>query len=310
MIFVFTSPRDRGVFTEFARGWSKELPKLAVEIAFETVLSRGELPAGPCVLTGGRQMLPAKRRLVEHFFGGSKTLNAVRGAAPRIELYEKLNHAGLNPNRAARTGQEPEDLRFPVRLRMENDGFGPRSRPLPDWDSLRMAAQVLVVSGFEPSEMMTYECLSEELEPDFFFRAMRIGERIIPMLAYHNRPTELQNPDLSVHEEDRAYLDSKLPFDLLMWAFELAGVKVGDVTYTVVKGALVMRDVTDSPLWYPYPEKLDQDRTGYRQPTIDRIEDAFRQLDSANPPVDTKPWELPSVRVYELICDELARSGG
>jgi hypothetical protein len=189
-------------------------------------------------------------------------------------MYEKLFAAGLSPFRAFRSSCEPEDLRFPVLLRIENESFGPRSKPIPDWETLRIAVRVLVVSGFEPGELLTMET-PEDSSATVVRRVLRVGDKIVPLEAWPSSEAAIRTETV---DDEKWFLQSS-PDERLMLAFELARVEFGEAHHSVEGSEITVWDVTDSPTFLPPEHKVFPKRLPHLQFAADRVSEALRDLD-------------------------------
>jgi hypothetical protein len=271
-------------------------------LAYEDLFRRSELPWGTYVLTDFDRLSAPRLRQVEALAGalaqaGARVLNRPARWLSRLELLRRLYAEGVNPFRAFRLGEVPDDVRYPVFLRLENDHRGVRSGLLHSREEVDAAARGLRKRHRRKGPLLVEFSDTKDGEGRYRkFGAFRIGDRIIPRHVFFGREWMLKVPMLhgaEELEEEWAVVQANPHEDQLRAVFDLAGVEYGRIDYTVVDDRIRVWEINTNPM-IATPEDLAE---GVRARTAalfaERLAAAWKAIET---PEAERAIRLPRMR--------------
>jgi hypothetical protein len=213
---------------------------------------------------------------------GCTLLNDPRRSLRRYDLQKRLN----NDFRVFRPHEIPDDLRYPVFLREENEHRGTLT-PLLD------TREELDSELARHRRALTVEYLDTADKYGFFrkYAAFRIGDHIIPRHVLFSRNWMQKMPDIVTGkfvEEELDFVRGRESEEKLRAIFEIAECDYGRIDYGLKGGAIQVWEINSNPQLIPtsiHPA---------RGPTLElsarRINDALTRLDSGAVNSQRKVW--------------------
>lgn len=186
--------------------------------------------------------------------GGVTTLNDPARMLSRFGLLRALHRSGINSFDAYRAEALEKPRRWPVFLRVEGSHSKPVSDLLNDQAELDAAIEQAVSEGSPISALLIVEYAAEPVQPGLFRKlsAFRVGKRLLGYTCVHDDQwvvkygkSAIATPDL--YEEEYQFV-AKCPFaDVLLKAFDIAGVDYGRVDYGLVDGRPQIYEINSNP---------------------------------------------------------------
>jgi hypothetical protein len=270
------SPQVRLLHYE-ARPWTREpLPGAWIFTDIERL--RGDEFQAACELAQRLSADPAKWRV----------LNDPRRVLLRYALLRDLANAGINDFRVFRLPELPDDVRYPIFLRGENDHQGAVTGLLQDAQQVRDATRDLP----DKDKLLAVEYLSYRRADDVFvkYSMMRIGDAVVPRHALFSQKWVLKDPDMV---DDRLMLEEDLfvresPHRLaVMDIFQRAGIDYGRIDYTLANGRIQVFEINTNPIVLHGIPKLATRRWQSQASSAQQMNEAFSKvaigLPEANP---------------------------
>jgi len=243
----------------------------------------GSVPAGTFIFSDierlGRRATRRAARLHETVTGaGCNTLNHPLRSLRRYKLQKAL----ANDFRVFRPHEIPEDLRYPVFLRIENDHQGSLTPLLENAEAVRKARKKF------PKALLV-EFLDTRSGDGYFrkYAAMRIGPQIIPRHVLFSEKWVVKEPkivtDALVREELEYVLGNPHEKELLE-VFERAEIEFGRIDYSVYEGRLQIWEINSNPTLESPLRSTNPERFRMRQEVHDHtaaaINRALLELDA------------------------------
>jgi len=213
-----------------------------------------------------------------------KVLNEPRKVLLRHALMRDLHAAGINDFRAFRLSDLPDDLRYPLFLRGENDHDGAATDLLHDAGQLRSAQGRLR----NPEGMLAVEYLPYEREDGLFIKysMMRIGEDLVPRHKFFSRHWVLKDPNLldePLMQEEDQYVNHPPHSQAIQDVFQRSGIDYGRIDYTVVNGRIQVFEINTNPVVLRGIRKLAPRRWSSQAVSARLINDALARLAAGLP---------------------------
>jgi len=171
----------------------------------------------------------------------------------RYDLLKSLHAQEVNDFNLWHAGELPEDIRFPVFVRLARDHSGPKTDLIDDRTSLDRALASMLLLGFRPEDLLVveYVCTADAAGIFHKYSAYRIGKVVFSHFA-------LISPDWNVKvesalgtrealEENAAYIEQDAHADLLMPFFEQAAIEHGRVDYSFAGDRIQIWEINDNP---------------------------------------------------------------
>jgi hypothetical protein len=212
-------------------------------------------------------------------------LNHPRKSLRRYDLQKALN----NSFRVFRPREIPEDLRFPVFLREENEHRG-NTTPL-----LQTREQLEAGLARHP-DSLTVEYTDTSDRNGFFrkYAAMRIGQRIMPRYIKFSRHWMVKESDIVTDKfvaEEMNYLRSNEHEEQLRAIFDLAKCDYGRIDYSLQEGVIQVWEINSNPLLTPLPKTpKEAPRVPAFQLSAQYINGALRLLDEGGHEHQQRVW--------------------
>lgn len=229
----------------------------------------------------------------------SRVINHPGRALLRLELLERLHRDGLNRHRAVRATGDLSDLRYPVFLREEFSHSGNISPLLHDSTALNDAVGRAVLCGYRLAELLVVEfCETADTEGRYDkYAALMVGREIIADHRVSGREWMMKSEQRELNEtsllEERAFVIGNPHEAELRSIFERAGVEYGRIDYSMKDGKVETWEINLNPTIrrnrrpdsLRLPPELDRIKDVARQHFLNRLEAAFRALDTGEAPI-------------------------
>jgi hypothetical protein len=202
---------------------------------------------------------------------GLRLLNHPLRSLRRFDLQQALS----NDFRLFRD-RVPDDARYPLFLRYENDHGGAITPLLRDTEELRNRWETLPGA-------IALEFLDTSDEAGIFrkYSAMRLGDALIPRHVLFSRQWQVKDPDLVTPariEEERLYLETFPHRDQIMAIFERAGIQYGRIDYALHRGKVQVWEINTNPMLQTARRTRRRARVPIHEMSAPLINRAFRAL--------------------------------
>ena len=264
MIHFLTLPEGAGHIDIFIDRFDRSYGRQLVEVTYQKLRQRGVAQPGVYIFTDRdrmnsyqRQVAGAIRRKLLSAGPGFKVLGDPEGQLGRLELLAKLSRENINDYRVhVATKLNPDDLRYPVFVRIEDDHMGPRSELLHTWAEVVQSVAGLVLAGFAKSRILVIEYIDTKGDDGLYrkYGSFRIGPAIVCQHILHatawlaKRDTTIRTPEL-VELSDNFY-HTNPHHELLMPIFDAAGVDYGRIDYSFAEGRIQVWEINDNPMYF------------------------------------------------------------
>jgi hypothetical protein len=216
-----------------------------------------------------------------------RVLNDPRRVLLRYALLRDLAGAGINDFRVFRLPELPDDARYPLFLRGENDHQGAVTGLLHDAQQVRDAARNLP----DKDRLLAVEYLSYRRADDVFvkYSMMRIGDEVVPRHVLFSHEWVLKDPDMV---DDRLMLEEDLyvresPHRLAVRdIFQRAGIDYGRIDYTLANGRIQVFEINTNPVVLKDIPDLAPRRWHSQATSALQMNDAFGKLAAGLPAAD------------------------
>ena len=190
----------------------------------------------------GRRMQKATKLLTKLRLAGCHTLNHPSDSLRRYDLQKALR----NDFRVFRSHEVPDDLRYPVFLRMENDHRGSQTDSLPGPEQLIAARKKFPKS-------LVVEFLDTRDQDGYYrkYSSFRIGERVVPRHVLFSREWLVKKPDFvsdATVREELDYIERNPHEARIREIFDIAGVDYGRIDYSVYEGRIQTWEINSNPM--------------------------------------------------------------
>lgn len=262
MIVFVTLPQGAGHIHGFICKFGRQCSRLLAEITYHDLLERGWGPGGVYIFCDRERMseeqLEIARSLAARLEvqpGCQRILNDPRRQLDRIELLGKLHQEGLNPYRAWRWKELPDEIPLPVFVRVADDHLGPRSNLLYTRAEIDLQCRRLLLGRTPEEQILVVQYLDTRGGETLFrkYGAFRIGDQIIAQHMF-------LSPEWNAKWESRIRTEETIALSddyyrenphqhLLMPFFEAAGIEYGRIDYAMLGGEVVAWEINDNPMY-------------------------------------------------------------
>jgi len=185
---------------------------------------------------------------------GMRVLNDPARMLSRFGLLRALHRAGINQFDAYRVENLEEPRRWPVFLRVEGTHTAPVSDLLHNREELEAAIDKAVGEGHPRTTLLIIEYAAEPVLAGLFRKlsAFRVGDRLLGYTCVHDDQwiVKYGQPAIAppeLYEEEYRFV-VECPFaDVLLKAFDIAGMDYGRVDYGVVDGRPQIYEINSNP---------------------------------------------------------------
>lgn len=248
----------------------------------------GWLEPGVFIFSDYERLAPWLRRKATKTYenaldAGCVVLNHPQKSLLRYELQKALN----NKFRVFRPDEIPEDLRFPVFVRGENDHRGNRS-------PLINTREKLDLYLYNFPNLLTVEYVDTSDQHGLFrkYGAMRIGDCIVPNHLLVSEAWMVKNNRALITaeflEEEMEYLHSAGHAKQLRKFFDLAKCEYGRIDYSFLGDEIQVWEINSNP--DIDPTNSDAQQIPIYQLCHKHINDAFERLDAQGGEKSQEVW--------------------
>jgi hypothetical protein len=263
MIYFLTLPKGVGHIDIFISRYDRSYGRRLVEMTYQQLLQRGSAPPGVYIFTDRDRMTMSQRRIagairrqILSAGPGFRVLGDPERQLGRGELLQALSEDGVNDYRVhGLSGLQESQIRFPVFVRIEDDHMGPRSDLLYSWQEVVQSVAKLILAGFLERQILVVEYVETKGEDGLYrkYGSFRIGSKIVCQHILHSttwlgkRESTVRTPDLIAISDEFYHQNPHV--DLLMPAFERAGIEYGRMDYGFADGRLQVWEINDNPMF-------------------------------------------------------------
>lgn len=260
MIYFFSTSRNRMIRLYLRTVWPREEGARFVERNYESIRADESPPSGLYVfsdveLLSGEPLararaLHARLRAEPEKY---RVWNDPGLSARRFDILDALAKSGDNDFRAFRADEPlPEDLRFPVFVREENEHTGALTPLLHSGGEIKAALAALT----DKRPLLVVEFLDYADADGVYakYSAFRIGDMIVRKHMLFSSEWMLKQPmadgklqDMWLAKES-GYLASSDGDDEIRALFERFGIDYGRIDYTLVDGRIQVFEINTNPV--------------------------------------------------------------
>jgi len=260
MLWVFVSFRHRSQVESLRRWRGGEFKRFVRTIPYETLRHRPGLPGGAYLFTN-LEMLP--QRMFERV---ARVAAAIREASPnapiyndprfakrRFELGRSLYREGINSFNMYRADEGLTPELWPVFVRGEKDHYGGDPALLAGPAELDAALDAARQRGRDLSRRLIVE-FRETRGADGIYRkygAFRVGSELVYRhVIFRDRwvvKLPSHDPTQQQFDEEMRFLDGKPHRDLLMRAFDIAGLEFGRIDFGIRDDGIEVWEINTNP---------------------------------------------------------------
>lgn len=202
---------------------------------------------------------------LQHFFEEEYSdvllLNKPTDVLLRHDFLKALHKEEINPHNVHRIIDLPDDIKYPVFLREENEHSGTLTSLIWNKKELDVNALGLHFQGFDRRKLLAVEYVDVSTESQFLkkYSVSRIGSAFIPRQIDYSTSWKSKDPDLEA-EKSSEYAQDYISFmngegfnDKVKQAFELANIEYGRIDFGIVNGEPVIWEINLNPDYGPPP---------------------------------------------------------
>ncbi|HET6619904.1 MAG TPA: hypothetical protein VFG64_08180 [Dongiaceae bacterium] len=232
---------------------------------YDRLFRQRGLPGGTWIFTDHERLDPYELRLAAEIArllraAGIRVLNNPARVRCRVDLLRALHRAGINSFSAWRADEAPRPDRFPVFVRAESDHLLPHSGLLHSQQELDAALEDLKARG-EPLRglaVITYE--AEQIRAGMWrkYSTFRVGGQVFTHHTVVDYQWVVKMGDLKrlrkepalaeLTAEEHGFVRDNPHADVLMRAFEVAGIEFGRADFGLVGGRPQIYEINTNPM--------------------------------------------------------------
>lgn len=294
MIYHIAERDNDFTLRDFVKDWAPTIARRLQTINTYQLALATKMPLGTYLFTDLERQPQLQLELQAQIYdqleraGGCQLYNHPLKSLKRFDLVRRLYDLDLNSYRAFRALEVPDDLRFPVFLRMEKDHGGSHTPLLSNWDEYEEAICRLALASRPPEEMLAIEYVDVAYEPGMFvkYSAFRIGDRIVPRGMFFSVDWMQKSQDKAPifrAAEKWDYVQQNPHESYIMEVFRLANIEYGRVDYGISNGKIEVWEINTIPKFgRGEPGVYPQDERELQQWVSDRVSEAFIEIDSVH----------------------------
>ena len=296
MIHIIVQRAHEYTVRNFTDTWGRKLRGRIVVLNYDELPHARRLPRGTYIFADHDRLSDEQLELATVVAdcleaAGCKVLSHPGRVLRRTPLLDTLHRAGINDFRAMKVNAGlPDDIRFPVFLRLADDHAGPKTGLLDDRAALDAAIDTSPHKG-DPHLIAVEFCDTRDdgVGPYRKYAAMRVGDRLIPRHCFASEGwvTKLNDKvDDSWIEHEAAYFDQfkeRYAADV-MKVFELAGIEYGRLDFAITNGRMRVWEINSNTMLVSTPDVIDARRIVRQAWSAKQIVDAITALDDTLPP--------------------------
>lgn len=290
---------------EFLASWAPALRDRFKSIQVQDLSKHSALPLGTYIFSDIERQTSWQKELQAQLAdqllaAGCKVLNHPAKVHCRFQLLTELQNRGANSYRVFDASSLPQDLRFPVFLRMDNDHNGNCSPLLYGWDELNFGLSHMGLSGTPLENLMIVE-FCDTVDTAGMYRkysVFRFGPTYVPrhLIFGHEWSLKLPNADYMppAHvEEEREFMEVFAHKDQIVEVFELACIDFGRIDYAMKEGRVQVWEINTNPVITMHPDDYLPQHMPAQYWFAERAEKAITALDLdlyGSVPIRFKPY--------------------
>jgi len=257
---VLVSYRHRSQFQSLRRWRGGDFRRMVRIIPYETLRHRPGLPAGAYLFTN-LEMLPQRmfERVAQVAAGIRETrpdaliFNDPRFVKRRYALGRALHVEGINSFNMYRADECGTPQQWPVFLRGEKDHYGGDPELIAGPEELDRAMQAEHARGRDSSRRLIVE-FRDTCGADGYYRkygVFRAGDRLVYRHCLFDKKWVVKvprdEPTEEQYEEELRFLDQRPHSDLVMRAFEIAGLQYGRIDFGMRDDGIEVWEINSNP---------------------------------------------------------------
>lgn len=274
----------------FCDSWGRKLRGRVAVCSYDDLARARWLPCGAWVFTDhdrlGEATLAIGSAVADQLRGaGCPVLSHPGSMMRRVQLLDALYREGINDYRAVRVRDGlPDDLPFPVFLRLDNEHKGPLAEPA---RTRRELLELIASSPHKDSPHLLAVEFCDTADADGVYHkygATRIGDAIVPRHVFASKHWMTK---LNDNVDDR-WLKTEADFfarfesdfaPTLQRVFEIAGAEFGRIDFSLKDGGIRVWEINTNPMLVSTPDTIDPQRLALQSASASQIVKGIESLD-------------------------------
>jgi hypothetical protein len=292
VVHVLVNPHFTRPVRNLLDGCAGALEHVVEVQTYPAALTRLQLPAGAYVFADLDRVPAADAAAVAALWrqldasGRAMLTNDPRRVLRRYALLRTLFDMDVNVFNVYRPSDDLRHVRFPVFVRCEHDHGGPRTPLLYSAAALHAALERLGRRRAWRGQLIVTECRAEPNRDGLYrkYGALLVNGRIIPSHLIAGRSWlvkgkfRVTNDELA--KEELTYVVGNPHADLLLPIFEAARIGYGRIDYGFVGGRVQVYEINTNPTIMGRGPAPHPGRRPKRATLVQRLVEAFRDLDA------------------------------
>lgn len=290
MIYFVVQRGHDYTLRNFCESWGRKIRGRVVARSYDDLARARRLPRGVWVFADHDRLtepaLTLGARVADRLAtAGCPVLSHPARTLRRVPLLAALHRAGINDFRAVRVCDGlPDDLRFPVFLRLANEHKGHLCEPVRSRADL---LQRIAASPHKDSPHLLAVEFCDTADADGVYHkhgATRIGAAIVPRHVFASRHWMTKLND----KVDEGWLKTEADYferfdrdfaPQLRPIFDLAGVEFGRIDFSMKRDGIRVWEINTNPMLVATPDTIDPRRLALQSVSAARIVEAIAALD-------------------------------
>ncbi|MEA2446693.1 MAG: hypothetical protein QOK47_330 [Actinomycetota bacterium] len=243
-------------------------------LTYEDALCASDFASGVYVFTDLERLSLAERQLAAQLWNrltaepDVSALNHPTTSLTRYDLLRKLEVEGINSFKARRaTGQDVEEVEFPVFLRREDNHDGPITPLISSRTELMTQIVRLRMNGYDLDKVIAVEFCDASDDQGVFtkYGAYILRDRILPRHLWFSKEWVVRSGtpiEASRAEQETKYVRENPHAETIRSIATLAGIEYGRIDFTLKDGRVQVWEINTNPhiqwskdRWDPLPDE-------------------------------------------------------
>ncbi len=309
MIYYLALGREAYTLTDYLDDRGAKWRNTIVVIPYESLARAEALPVGTYIFSDLDRLSRAQRLLVADLYQhlskarpDLKLLNDPTKYLGRFDLLRALHDQGINTFNVYRPYEVPDDIRFPVFLRIERDHLGARTPLLRNHEELDQAIREMICAGAWPGNVLVVEfCDTSDAQGIFRkYAVWRFGDYY---MARHKvvsdewmqkvaRVGEGESLPKAWVEEERRFIETNPHLKQVRPAFEMAGIEYGRIDYGILDGRVQVWEINTNPTCMMPRHKRLPEQLPLDDYVKGKFDEGWRSINCPHPPFPPIPYQL------------------
>lgn len=293
MILYIATANNLNTIDHFVGDWAPDLAEIVRTLRYDQLVDVDELPDATYLFADFARLKDPAREIVKGFadrvaLAGHRIVNDPREVRGRFELLRGLYESGRNPFNAYRLSELPDEMRFPIFVRLERDHSKSESLLLENGDDLDEYLTLALLHGLDPDDLLAveFEDVADERREYSKFGAFRVGAQVLPRHllrgSHWAQRVALRNPSFRLLEDESEYCESNPHRKEILEIFTFARIEYGRIDYSLKGGKIVTWEINDNPMPMSARSTYTPEHLPHQERFAEALAAALRSLDKAS----------------------------